>query len=46
MRELLLKLTRLDDSIVLIGVESIIDVKDTLVKDELCSKIQSRGVMV
>lgn len=51
MRELLLKLTRLDGSFVLIGVESIIDVKETLYKQfgegsTLCTKIQSRGAMV
>ena len=43
----LLKLTKLDDSFVLIGVESIIDAKEYLTtKNELCTKIQSRGGMV
>lgn len=51
MRELLLKLTRLDDSFVLIGVESIIDVREVIREihgkpNQLCTKIQSRGAMV
>lgn len=49
--EALLKLTKLDDSFVLIGVESVIDIKEFIIKHndkphELCTKIQSRGGMV
>ena len=49
-QKLIVKLTKLDGSPILVGVESIIQVNSTYVGEEkerrLCTKIQSRGAMV
>ena len=47
MRESLLKLTEIDDkSTILIGIDSIINVKRVRLEGVLCTRIQSRGAMV
>jgi hypothetical protein len=47
MRESLLKLTRIEgEGTILIGVESIINVKRVRLEGYLCTKIESRAAMV
>jgi len=47
MRESLLKLTRIEGmGIILVGVESIINVKRIRLEGYLCTQIESRGAMV
>lgn len=55
MRELLIKLTGIEDDIVLVGTESIITVKEFILKPYdkpydkpsiFCTKIQLRGAMI
>lgn len=48
---MLIKLTNIEDATILIGIESIIDVKEFIITQSTgkkipCTKIQSRGAMV
>jgi hypothetical protein len=46
-QKLIVKLTKLDGSPILVGVESIIQANEVInSKNELCTKIQSRGAMI